>query len=78
MIKILILTNRQGLKDVSTSLLYKVKIQYVRLSNIVDTSIKHSISGQSTPMVEGCSTSDCCNNVSAGDNQEKHNPFLSA
>ena len=32
---------------------YKVKTQYVQVSNIADTSIKHPISGQSTPMVKG-------------------------
>ncbi len=32
---------------------YKVKTQYVQISNIVDTSIKHAISSQSTPMVKG-------------------------
>ncbi len=33
---------------------YKIKTQYVQISNIIDTSIKHPISGQSTPMVKGC------------------------
>ena len=41
-------------KDHSIILLYKVKMQYVQVLNIVDTSIKHQISGQSTPMVKGC------------------------
>ena len=29
------------------SLMYKVKTQYVQVSNIIDTSIKHAISRQS-------------------------------
>ncbi len=33
---------------------YKVKTQYWQISNIIDTSIKHQISGQSTPMVKRC------------------------
>ena len=33
---------------------YKVKMQYVQVSNNIDTSIKHRISGQSTLMVKGC------------------------
>ena len=33
---------------------YKVKTQYVQISNNIDTSIKHAISGQSTPKVKGC------------------------
>ena len=36
-----------------TDLLYKVKTQYVQISNIVDTSIKHPISDQSTTVVKG-------------------------
>ena len=32
---------------------YKVKTQYVQISNILDTSIQHPISGPSTPMVKG-------------------------
>ncbi len=35
-------------------LLYKVKTQYVQISNILDTSIKHTISYQSTSMAKGC------------------------
>ena len=35
-------------------LLYKVKTQYVQISNIKDTSIKHQIFGQSAPVVNGC------------------------
>ncbi len=35
-------------------LLYKVKRQYVQISEIIDTSIKRAISGQSTLMVKGC------------------------
>ena len=34
--------------------LYKVKTQYVQTSNIVDISIKHPISGESTPILKGC------------------------
>ncbi len=34
-------------------LLYKVKMQYVQVSYIKDTSIKHAISGQSIPMLKG-------------------------
>ena len=37
-----------------THLPYKVKKQYVQILNIVDTSIKHQISGQSIPTVKGC------------------------
>ncbi len=33
---------------------YNVKMQYVQISNIIDTSIKHPISITSTPMVKGC------------------------
>ncbi len=40
--------------NVLQTLRYKVKTQYVQISNIIDTSIKHPISGQSTPMVKGC------------------------
>ncbi len=29
-------------------------MQYVQILNIVDTSIKRAISGQSTPMAKGC------------------------
>ncbi len=29
-------------------------MQYVHISNIIDTAIKHSLSGQATPVVEGC------------------------
>ncbi len=29
-------------------------MQYVQISNLIDTSIKFPISGQSTPMVEDC------------------------
>ena len=32
----------------------KVKMQYVQISNVIDTSIKHQMSGQSTLMVKGC------------------------
>ncbi len=35
-------------------LAYKVKTQYVQISNIIDTSSKRPISGQSTPMVKDC------------------------
>ncbi len=38
----------------SASLPCKVKTQYVQMSNIIDASIKHPISGQSTPMVNCC------------------------
>ena len=38
----------------SLNLLYKVKMQYVQISNIIDTSIKRPISGQSTLLVKGC------------------------
>ncbi len=34
--------------------MYKVKTQYVQISNIIDTSIKRLISDQSTPMVKSC------------------------
>ncbi len=34
-------------------LLYKVTTQYVQIYNIVDTSIKHQISGQSTSTLKG-------------------------
>ena len=37
-----------------TMLLHQVKMQYQHIQNIVDTSIKHQISGQSTPTVKGC------------------------
>ena len=37
-----------------TFLPYQVKTQYVQISNMIDTSIKHPISGQSTPMGKGC------------------------
>ncbi len=33
---------------------HQVKTQYLQISNIVDTSIKHQISGQSTTVVKGC------------------------
>ena len=33
---------------------FKVKVQYVQTSNVIDPSIKHPISGQSTPMVKDC------------------------
>ncbi len=33
---------------------YKVKTQYVQVSNIIDTFSKHPISGKSTPLVKGC------------------------
>ena len=33
---------------------YQVKTQYVQILNITDTSIKRAMSGQSTPMVQGC------------------------
>ena len=35
-------------------LLHKVKRQYVQIKNIVDTAIKHQISGQSTSIPKGC------------------------
>ena len=37
----------------SICLPYKVKMQYVQISNIIDTSIKRTISGQPSPMVKG-------------------------
>ncbi len=33
---------------------YIIKMQYVQISNITGTSIKHAISGQSTLVVKGC------------------------
>ena len=33
---------------------YKVKTQYVQVTNMINTAIKHVISGQSTPMVKCC------------------------
>ncbi len=33
---------------------YQVKTQYLQLKNMVDTSIKHPISGQSSTVVKGC------------------------
>ena len=33
---------------------HQVKTQYVQILNITDTSIKHTISDKSTPMVKGC------------------------
>ena len=33
---------------------YKVKTQYVQISNIIDTSFKHPISGQSISLIKGC------------------------
>ena len=33
---------------------YELKTQYLQISNIIDTSIKRPISGQSTPMVKDC------------------------
>ena len=33
---------------------YKVIIQYVQISNIIDASIKCAISGKSTPILKGC------------------------
>ncbi len=33
---------------------YKVKMQYVQISNLIDTSIKYPISGQSISTVNGC------------------------
>ncbi len=41
-------------KWMRASLPNKVKKQYVQLYNIVDTSIKHQISGHSTSMLKGC------------------------
>ena len=41
-----------GRHYVTQYLPYKVKMQYVQISNIVDTSIKHQISGQFTSMVK--------------------------
>ena len=38
----------------SSAIQIKVKMQYVQISNIKDTSIIHTISGQSTPMVKSC------------------------
>ncbi len=32
---------------------YKGKMQYVLISDIINTSIKHAISGQSIPMMKG-------------------------
>ncbi len=37
-----------------TTLPYKVKKQYVQISNLIDTSIKRPILGQSTFMIKGC------------------------
>ena len=34
-------------------MLYQVKTQYLQILNVIDTSIKHAISGQSTPMAKG-------------------------
>ena len=45
--------NKDG-EDGMCILLYKVRSQYVPISNIVDASIKHPISSQSTPMLKGC------------------------
>ncbi len=44
----------QGQPTANTTLAYKVKMQYVQVSKIADTSIKHPIWGQSSPMVKGC------------------------
>ena len=47
-------TKKHKIKHEMKELLYKVTTQYVQISNIIDTSIKHPISGQSTPMEKGC------------------------
>ena len=41
-------------KDISAVLQYQIKTQYLQIENIVDTSIKHLISGLSTIGVQGC------------------------
>ena len=51
--------------QVAALLPYKVKMQYVQISNIIDTSIKHQISNQSTPMIKGCIHGDM---LDMGDN----------
>ncbi len=40
--------------DVTTGILYQVKMQYLQIQNIVDTSIKCQISDKSTTVVKGC------------------------
>ncbi len=40
--------------SVNPSLLTPGTLLYVQISNIIDTSIKHPISGQSTPMLKSC------------------------
>ena len=41
-------------KGLCVSSVVQSKTQYLQISNIRDTSIKHLISSQSTPMVTGC------------------------
>ena len=41
-------------KIIQRMLLYKVKMQYVHLYSIADTSINHTISLQSTPRLKSC------------------------
>ena len=50
----IVLHRHQPTSSHSPHLLYKVKSHYVQISNIVDTSIKQQISGQSSTMVKGC------------------------
>ncbi len=45
--------SRKHIKE-DTYLPYKVKTQYVQLSNMVDTSIKHPILSQFTTTLNGC------------------------
>ena len=42
------------MKSAHNHLPHTVKMQYVQIENIVDTSIKRKISGQSTSMLKGC------------------------
>ena len=39
---------------VCANLPYKVKTQYLQILNMIHTSIKHPVSGQSTSMVKEC------------------------
>ncbi len=48
-------------ETIDTFLPYQVKTQYLQTKNIVDTSIKHQISGQATTVVKGCRPMDMFN-----------------
>ncbi len=40
-------------RHATKALPYEVKMQYAQISNMIDTSIKFHMSGQSTPIVKG-------------------------